>query len=375
MTEKQPPTDETAADIPAQADRAGRDPVNRIVLVLLLLVLVLFLFSLFANRLAPRTDQARIQAYVIPVVSQVAGMVTEVLVENDQEVKAGQPLFRIAPADYELALESARVELAVAGQGVGANTASVATAQAQLVQAQANLEYVQAQSNRVFELERKGVMSIAEGDKARTSVSNAETKVKTAQAELNKSRQLLGEEGENNPRIRAAIAALKQAELDLSRTTVIAPSDGGITNLAVTAGNSASVGVPLMTFIDAENVWLRAELSENSIAHIKEGDAVEIALDVAPGRIFPGVVQSVSFAVDNSSMARAGELAKSSERSGWLRSAQYFPVVVNFSDESARGLRRVGGQADVQFYTGDYPLLNAYGWLWIRLLSWFSYIY
>lgn len=130
----------------------------------------------------------------------------------------------------------------------------MATAQAQLVQAQANLEYVRAQSNRVFEPERKGVMSIAEGDKARTSVSNAETKVKTAQAELNKSRQLLGEKDENNPRIRTAIAALKQAEIDLSRTTVVAPSDVGITNLAETAGNYASVGTPLMIFIDAENV-------------------------------------------------------------------------------------------------------------------------
>ena len=336
MTAKQEPLDETASNSTEQHTRGKSDPVNRVILIVLLLVFMLFLFSLFANRLAPRTDQARVQAYVIPVVSQVAGMVTQVMVENDQLVEAGQPLFKIAPADYELALERARIELEMAGQGVGANTASVATAQAQLVQAQANLEYVQAQSNRVFELENKGVMSISEGDKARSAVSNAETKVKTAQAELNKSRQLLGEEGENNPRIRAAIAALRQAEIDLSRTTVYAPSNGGITNLAVAAGNYATVGKPLMTFIDAENVWLRAELSENSIAHIKAGDPVEIALDVAPGRIFSGVVQSVGFAVDNKSMAEAGELAKSSERSGWLRAAQYFPVVVNFSDESAR---------------------------------------
>lgn len=120
---------------------------------------------------------------------------------------------------------------------------------------------------------------------------------------------------------------------------------------------------------------MRAERSENSIAHIKEGDRVEIALDVAPGRVFSGVVQSVGFAVDNASMAEAGELAKSSERSGWLRSAKYFPVVIRFSDDSAQGLRRVGGQADVQFYTGHYPLLNAYGWLWVSVLSWLSYVY
>jgi multidrug resistance efflux pump len=61
--------------------------------------------------------------------------------------------------------------------------------------------------------------------------------------------------------------------------------------------------------------------------------------------------------------------------SGWLRDAQRFPVVVHFDDDSARGYRRLGGQADVQVYTSGNFIINTLGWLWIRLLSVLSFVY
>ena len=70
-----------------------------------------------------------------------------------------------------------------------------------------------------------------------------------------------------------------------------------------------------------------------------------------------------------------GELATVSSRSGWLRDAQRFPVIIRFEDESAKGLRRVGGQVDVLVYTGDNRLINTLGRWWIRALSWLSYFY
>ena len=101
---------------------------------------------------------------------------------------------------------------------------------------------------------------------------------------------------------------------------------------------------------------------------------MDISLDVAPGRIFKGNVVSVGFAVSHETGGDVGELDTIQGKSGWLRDAQRFPVNIAFDDESARSLRRLGGQADVQFY-GDSGLLNGLGWLWIRLLSWLSYVY
>jgi len=351
------------------------DPVRKISRYVLYVVLFLFVWYVFADRLAPWTDQARVQTYVIPIVSQVSGRVIEVSVSQDQIVNPGDVLFKIDPADYELAVENAESSLELAGQEIGAGTASVTSAQAGVVLAETQLEHVKTQSARVFELEKQQVFSRSEGDKARAAVKAAEAELTNAHAGLDKAKQALGKKGNENPRIRSALAALKKAQLDLSRTTTLAPSLGGITNLQIDSGHYASAGKPVMTFIEADNVWIQADFRENSIANIKIGDSVDITLDVAPGRMFSGTVSSIGFAVDSSATGEAGELATVSSKSGWLRDAQRFPVIIKFDDDSSRGLRRLGGQADVLVYTSGNWIINPLGWLWIRALSWFSYVY
>jgi len=351
------------------------DPVRKITKYVLIIVAILFLWYVVADRIAPWTDQARVQAYVIPIAPQVSGRVVEVNVVKDQVVEPGDVLLKISPSDYELAVETAEATLELAGQEIGAGTASVTTAQARLVEAVTNLEHMKTQSARVFELEKKQIMSRAEGDAARAVVKQAEAQVDSARAELEKAKQALGEEGEANPRIRSAIADLKKAQLDLSRTTMYAPSKGGITNLQIEEGYYASAGAPLMTFIEFDNVWIQANMRENNIANIEQGDPVDIVLDVAPGKVFKGRVSSVGFAVDSAATSEVGGLVSVESKSGWLRDAQRFPVIITFDDDSASGLRRLGGQADVLVYTSNNWIINPLGWLYIRLLSWFSYVY
>lgn len=359
----------------AQAGDGGKDPVKKITGRVLVVIAVLFVWYVVADRVAPWIDQARVQAYVVPIVSQVAGRVIEVNVEKDQEVQPGDVLLRIDPSDYLLALETAKTNLELATQEIGASSASVTTAQAKVVEAQTNVEHYKAQGKRVFELEAKHIYSAARGDKARAAIKRAEAQLESAKSELEKARQNLGVAGQNNPKIRAAISALKKAQIDLSRTTIVAPSHGGITNLKIDVGHFASVGAPLMTFIEVDDVWIKASLRENSIANIKRGDEVDIALDIAPGRIFSGKVSSVGFAVSHEKGGAIGDLDTVENKSGWLRQAQRFPVYIRFDDDSSKGLRRYGGQADVQVYTGNNWLINSLGWLWIRLQSWLSYVY
>jgi multidrug resistance efflux pump len=351
------------------------DPVRKVTRYVLVAVAILFVWYVVADRVAPWTDLARVQAYVIPVVPQVSGRVVEVNVVKDQVVEPGDVLLKIDSSDYMLAVETAEAALELAGQEIGAGTATVTTAQAKLVEAITNLEHAKTQSARVFELEKKQIMSKAEGDKARAVVKQAEARVDSARAELEKAKQALGVEGEANPRIRTAIADLKKAQLDLSRTTIHAPSKGGITNLQVEEGYYASAGAPLMTFIEFDNVWIQANMRENNIANIEPGDAVDIVLDVAPGKVFKGRVSSIGFAVDSAATGEVGGLASVEGKSGWLRDAQRFPVIITFEDDSASGLRRLGGQADVLVYTSNNWIINPLGWLYIRLLSWFSYVY
>jgi len=351
------------------------DPVKRITRIALIVIAIVFVWYVVADRLAPWTDQARVQAYVVPIVSQVAGRVIEVNVGKDQEVQQGDVLLKIDPADYQLAVETAETELELAGQDIGSDTAAVVTAQSKVVQAETNVDHIKAQSERVYELEKKGIYSVSRGDTARANVINSQAKLDGARSELKKAKQDLGKQGKENPKIRSAIAKLKKAQIDLSRTVMLAPSHGGITNLKLDVGHFASVGAPLMTFIEVDNVWVKANLRENSIANVKQGTPVDIILDSAPGRIFHGKVSSMGFAVSHEKGGAIGDLESIESSAGWLRDAQRFPVYISFDDDSTRGYRRLGGQADVQFYSTDNWLINSLGWTWIRVLSWFSYVY
>jgi multidrug resistance efflux pump len=352
-----------------------QDPVRKITKYILIITALIFVWYIIADRHAPWSDQARVQTYVIPIVPQVSGRVIEVLVKQDQIVAPGDILFKIDPSDYELAVENAEASLEMAGQEIGAGMASVVTAQAQLVVAETNVEHVNAQSSRVFEMEQKNVLSHSEGDKARAAIKASKAQVVSAEANLDKAKQSLGKEGNANPRIRSAMAKLKKTQLDLSRTVVLAPSLGGITNLQIDTGFYAKAGVASMTFIEGNTAWIQVNLRENNLANLAIGNSVEIALDVNPGTIYQGKISSIGFAVDTSSTSAVGGLATVESKTGWLRDAQRFPVMITFDDDSTKGKRRLGGQADVQIYTGDNWFVNSLGWLWIRALSILSYVY
>jgi len=363
-------------DIPADTG-TGSDPVRRTTWVVLLLVVLLFSWYVLGDRYAPWTDQARVDGWVVVISPKVAGRVVEVAVEQDQWVAAGTLLARIDPKDYELALQRAESNLELARQQTGVDSAGVDTAVAGVAKAKADLRKRQenaARYDRIYEQD-PGAVSSSTRESAAASAEAAKAALDVALAELERAKQQAGSTGEDNPKLRDAMATLEQARIDLAETRLLAPSDGGITNLKIDEGQRAAAGAPLMTFVSASDVWIKAYLRENSIAQIQPGNPVDIVLDVMPGRVFQGTVASVGFAVSQPSGGKAGEVETVKASSGWLRDAQRFPVIIRFSDDASKGFRRYGGQADVQIYTGDSLILNGLGAAWIRLMSWFSYVY
>jgi multidrug resistance efflux pump len=369
---------ETPAKEGKSAEAANKpDPVTRTTLIVLAVCVLLFVWYLLADRFVPYTDIARVEAFVVPVVPQVSGTVIKVDTGLNQIVKQDQVVVQIDPNDYKLAVQQAEANLDKAGQEVGAGAAAVSSASAKLTDSQAKLVQAQLDFDRVERIfaQDAGAVSKAERDKTRTALDQAKSQVAGAEAELQKAKEQLGSEGEENPKIKAAISALKQARIDLERTVMNAPSLGVVTDVRIDEGHYAGAGQPLMTFISATDVWIQANMRENSIGNIKVGDSAEISLDVAPGRVFPGKVTSIGYGVGKGRSESLGALRIIEGQQGWLRDAQRFPVIIEFTDDSVLGLRRVGGQADVTVYTGDNWLLNALGWFWIRLMSVLSYVY
>lgn len=354
---------------------ADRNPVRRWTLVVLVLCIIIFGYSLFSDRLAPYTPQAVVQAYIVGIAPEVAGRVVEINVADNQPVEAGALLFRIDREPYEIAVEQAEARLASVGQTIGASTAGVAAAEAKLAEALAERDNVVEQATRVLTLVKKGTYAKARADQANAQIKGAEAGVQKAEADLEQARQNLGPQGADNPQVREAMAALRQAQLNLVRTEVVAPSDGLVTNLQLTIGQYASPGAPLMTFIDIRDYWVSAEFRENSLGNMAPGDRAEIVFDVLPGEIFPATVENIGWGVARSGQTGpGGEMPTLRNQSGWVRDPQRFPVRLAVETEKAPPGVRYNSQANVIIYAADNPVTSAIGWLWIRLVMILTYV-
>jgi multidrug resistance efflux pump len=273
-----------AAPEPAEAGRG----VGRVTKIVFGLSIVLFIWYVLADRFTPYTDQARIDAFVVPIVPWVSGYVTSVGVRLHDIVEAGDVIVQIDRRPYNLALRRARAELAVATQNVGAGSAGVEANAARLGISVATLDRAQRSFDRVEAIQARnpGALSQADRDRAETSLASAQERVASAEADLEASKRQLGPEGSDNPNIQAAIAAVEKAQLDVEFTTVRAPTRGGIENTRLDIGYFASAGQALGTFISMTDSWIQADLRENNLSHFEVGDPVELVLDVAPGRVF-----------------------------------------------------------------------------------------
>jgi multidrug resistance efflux pump len=364
----------TPAPPPAKAP-PPRNPVRRATLVVIAIGAVLFFYGIAADRYTPYSAQGLVQAYLVKIAPEVGGRVIEVGVETDQRVEAGAVLFRIDPDQYALAVRRAEAQLETVGQEIGASTAAVATAQAKVVEAVAKRDNARDQTARTFELIKKGIYPEARRAQAQAILDSAEAVVAQADAELDRARQALGPAGAANPQIREAIAAVEQANLDVQRTAVLAPSEGGVTNLSLGVGQVLAKGEAAMTYIDIREVWIEAAFRENSLENIAVGNPAEIVLDILPGRVFAGRVAALGYGVGNRSVdARTGLPAPRSQ-SGWIRPPQLMPVRIELDTETRpRGILRVGSQANVMVYPSGSAIMNALGYIRMRLVALLTYV-
>src|SRR5215510_11465943 len=155
MNDSQIPRLEQVATAPTPSRPA--DPLRRWTLAILVLCGLLFGWTLIADRLTPYTSDASVRAFVVRIRPEVSGKIIEVAVHDNQVVRTGELLYRIDPTPFRIAVERAEAKLAAAGQAVGASTAAVDEAQAQLVEEIALRDNVREQAGRVFELVRTGV--------------------------------------------------------------------------------------------------------------------------------------------------------------------------------------------------------------------------
>ena len=368
----------SAAKAEEKPVKAAKDPVRRWTFIMLAIVVLLLAWYLVSDRHTPYTSQARVHALVVPIAPEVSGTVMSVAVGNNQTVKAGQALFQIDPERYQLAVQTAEADLQTARQSMGASSANVTAAEAALVSAEANLVRSEKDAIRLQRIkdEDPGAISQRRIESAEASLAAARGQVDASRANVEKAKQDLGQTGEQNSRILQAQSALAQARLNLERTVVLAPEDGLVTDVRVNNGNYANASAPQMTFIAVDNIWVQADFTENNLGNIRPGNEVRIVFDVLPGEVYTGRVRELGFGVALNS-APLGSLPTIDNNQGWLRSAQRYPVLIDFDNPIQKGASglRVGSQASIVVLTGDNPLINTLAQLQIWLDSILTYAY
>jgi len=258
-----------------------------------------------AGRYLVSTDDAYVDVHSVLISPKVAGYISDVSVDDNEFIKAGQVIARIDPRDYQTALDQARANVEAAQATIA--TLSEQIAQQKLVveqvqqtvaSDQAALVYSQQDFRRYTALEHTGYGTVQRAQQAqadvtqkqakldgdKTGVSSAEKQIDVLQAQLSQARAALAQQQANE----------HQAELNLSYTTITAPFDGTVGVRTAQIGQFVQPGTQLMAIVPLHAVYITANYMETQLTHVQAGQPVTIAVDTFPGAAVRGRVDSIS---------------------------------------------------------------------------------
>jgi membrane fusion protein (multidrug efflux system) len=358
------------------------------------------------------TDDAYVEAIIVPLAAKVAGHVAQLQVDDNQSVKTGDLLLRIDPRDYEAKRDQARAAVAVAAASfqsarsdaelvrettraqadearavlegarvaersseaaveetkakVEAKRAAMEAMGSDVAGAQSSSQQAFREKDRMQRLVKAGYVSQRDFDQADATAATyaatleatqrrltvAEREVQQAEAELAgrvlavaQARQRVAEAratlariesqrhqvtlkeaevGRAEARLSETQADLAYAELQLQYTDVRAPIDGTVSKKSVDLGQMVQVGQPLLAIVPLRAVWVLANFKETQLGRVKPGMAALVEIDTFPGKVFHGVVDSISAGTG----ARFSLLPPENATGNWVKVVQRVPVKI-----------------------------------------------
>ena len=296
-----------------------------------------FAYWFFELRGRESTDDAFVEGHMVFLSPRVAGQVSEVLVEENAHVKAGQPLVRLDPADFQVRVDHARADLDAAKNHMAQSSAASEAASAQARAAAVRVKHAEQELERAQGLFDRKVSSQNSLDSAIANRDAAVAQLHAAQQREVAERAMIA----NQAPVMQAEASLHEAELALSHTVISAPFDGDVGKKSVELGANVSPGQPLLALTAREGNWVSANFKETQVGKMKVGDPVEIQVDAYPDRVFHGHVESISPATG----AKYALLPPDNATGNFTKVVQRIPVRIAIDPES-RGATDVSARPD-----------------------------
>ena len=309
-------------------------------------------YYLSTGRYLETTDDAYVKADSTIVAPKVSGYLAEVLVADNEPVKAGQLLARIDDRDFRAALDQARADVAAADAAVNNLDAQIELQQpiikqqaAEVDAAEANLKFAQQERTRYDDLMKSG-----SGTVQRAQQTDAALRAQTAQLlqgkagldAANKKIEVLStERAKADAQLAHARAVEQQATLNLSHTQITAAVEGTVGARSLRVGQYVQAGTQLMAVVPLDAVYVVANFKETQLTHVRDGQPVELRVDSFHSTKLRGHVDSLSPA----SGLEFALLPPDNATGNFTKIVQRVPVKIVLDDASLKGLLRPGMSA------------------------------
>ena len=305
------------------------------------LIIIGVLLILYAWKLPPftptvqQTNNAFVKGQTTIISPQVSGYVTEVAVQDFENVQAGDLLVKIDDRAFLQQLEQAQANIEVAmtdrssnAQDTGTSQAQIEARKADLYSAKVSVDSAREDVKRYQGLDAIGAVSKAEVAHAQAQLAQAQAGVQQAEANLQvaleASKKTSGSRSSLDANIKNAEAVAKQAQINLDNTIITAPESGQLSQVSVKAGQYVSAGTQLM-YVVPKGVWIIANFKETQVANMTVGEPATIHVDALGGVKFRGHVSNISPATGSEFSAGAANPATGN----YIKIAQRIPVRID----------------------------------------------
>jgi len=306
----------------------------------------------------PRCNNGVLMADMIGIAPRVSGPIKELPVKDDQFVHRGDLLFEINPAPYEIAVQSAKANLAMAEGAltnaqlqIASQQDQVQASQASLDQAKAKLATAKDNYDRIAPLLARHFASAQDVSDAKNSMQAAQAGVAASQAQVLSAQSSVLSIAEAQAKRDSAAAALAQAELNLKYCTVKAPFDALVSGMTISRGAFAPEGQQVFTLIDTHSWWVCEPYREGQLRRMKIGDPATVELKTAAGKFYKGSVESIGWGATPQALQKS-ILPVIPQELDWVQLEQRFPVRIKLADGVPSEILRVGTTAAATVHTG-----------------------
>lgn len=300
-----------------------------------------------------QTDNAYVRADKVTLSTDVAGLVVEVPVRNDQRVEAGQVLVRLDEEPFRLVLAGASAQMTAVRAEIEALKAVYRQKQEAIKRAEADIAFFTREYDRQKELIQTRTTTQARIDDALHNLDSARQALAALREELAAARANL--EGQPNAAVETYArfayvqTLMDRAERDLRQTAIRAPAAGIVTNVnTLRPGAYLNVGQPAFSLVVDRSVWIEANPKESDLARVRVGHPARIVIDTYPDQVWSGHVTSISPATG----AEFAVLPAQNASGNWVKIVQRVPVRLTIDMPADAPPLRAGMSANVEIDTG-----------------------